>query len=122
MGAVLNIVLARIWYGLFFKGPWRGLTNRTLDEKPSRSQMSVAIVLALAMSVGVNMITSVLQIDRYGVGAVVGLVISLLFIAPPILGEWIWDKKQLKLFVLNAGFYVTYFMCTFMLAIFLREF
>lgn len=113
LGTALNIVLARIWYGLFFKDLWRSMTNRTTDEKPTKLQMIIAVIFGLIMSLGTNVIVKTFNITNIISGLQVGSIIGLLFVAPIILGEWIWDKKSLTLVMLNAGFYVVYLLTLF---------
>ena len=102
--------LARVWYGLFFNDLWRSLTNRTADEKPTKSKMAIAVIFAILMSLGVNIVTNLLSITSLEFALVAGLILSVLFVAPIVLGEWIWDKKSLVLVTLNTGFYLIYFL------------
>jgi len=112
LGALLNIILARVWYGVLFKKTWRLLTNRTEDEKPTRVQIRYSVLFALMMSFGVNIMVNLLYIRNIWFGLIVGLILGILCIAPIILSEWIWDKKSSQLVLLNAGFYVVYFILT----------
>ncbi len=113
LGTALNIVLARIWYGVFFKDLWRSLTNRTATEKPDRLQMVVALIFGLMMSLGVNLLVGLFAIDTLAWGLFIGLVLGVLIVAPIILGEWIWDKKNFELAAINAGFYLVYLVLAF---------
>jgi hypothetical protein len=115
LGIILNFGLARVWYGSFFNSMWRSLTNRTADEKPEKSRLVVALIFALLMSLGVNILINLLAITSFGLILVVSMTVAFLFIAPVILGEWIWDKKSFTLVALNTGFYVIYFIGTFLL-------
>lgn len=110
---ILNIVLARIWYGVFFKDLWRSLTGRTATEKPDKLQMVAALVFGLMMSLGVNVLVGIFAINTLAWGLFVGLVLGILFVAPIVLGEWIWDKKNFEVVVLNTGFYIVYLVLAF---------
>ena len=117
LGVVLNIALARVWYGFLFRDIWRKLTGRTPNEKPTKSQMIVAIIFAILMSLGINVATMALG---FGTAVLFALFVSMLFVVPVILGEWIWDKKSFSLVSINAGFYTVYIILTFLLFIILK--
>jgi hypothetical protein len=117
LGVALNIVLARFWFGVLFRDLWRSLTKRTDTEKPDRLQIVVSLLFALMLSLGVNTLVSLFAINTLAWGLFAGLVLGVLFIAPIVLGEWIWDKKNFELVALNTGFYIVYLILTFFIFI-----
>ena len=117
LGIALNIALARIWFGILFKDLWRSLTNRSDTEKPDRLQMMVSLLFALMLSLGVNTLVSLFVINTLAWGLFVSLVLGILFVAPIVLGGWIWDKNNFELAALNTGFYVVYLVLTFFIFI-----
>ena len=114
LGVIFNFILARIWYGFIFKDSWRRLTGRSADEKALKEQMFIAIILAVFMSFGVNILMNVFGngVISYMQALQVGLGLGIFFLIPVVIGEWIWDKKPLALVVMNAGFYSLYFIIT----------
>ncbi|MEI6296423.1 MAG: DUF1761 domain-containing protein [bacterium] len=119
LGVVLNFIVARVWYGVLFNDLWRYLTDRTPDEKPDKIQMLVAVFFAFLMSFGANIMVSALGITTYSMAVIGGLIFGFMFIAPVILSEWIWDKKNFVLVSINAGFYVLYFVLMFLMFVFI---
>ena len=121
-GTILNFALAFLWYGNAFKKPWRKLTGRTPDEKPAKSQMLLAVAYAVMMSVGADLAVNALGIATVGSALVAGLVVGVLMLAPTILSEWIWDKKPMRLILINTGFYALYFVLLFAVMVLMKRF
>ena len=107
---VLFFVLGMIWYGLIFGKVWKKETKRTKKEKTGSGMILVALFLGLVMSLGANFIVGLAGETTFLGGMLAGLIPGSLIAAPVIMGEWIWDKKSVKLVVINTIFYEIYFV------------
>jgi hypothetical protein len=112
---ILNVAWARVWYDTIFNKPWHTITHRSNYEKPVKSEIVVSVILGIVLSLGVNIVSNLLGISNPALGLLFGLILSIFFIAPVIMGEWIWDKKDFVLVLIDAGFYITFFIAAFFL-------
>lgn len=112
VAAVIATALGAAWYSkTLFGKQWLHATGWSQDELESRKKnMSRAYLLGFVASV---VMAAVLQHFVYftraetaALGAKTGLWMWLGFVAPIMLGGYLWEGKTLKLYQINAGYYL----------------
>ena len=114
--AIANMILGSLWYGPLFGKPWMALMGITKESMAAAKEkgMGTSYFLMMAGSLLMSFITANVLIfasaytNLYGspVGALVGFMSWLGFVAPVTLGSVLWEGKPWKLWFLNAGYYL----------------
>jgi|SRR3989344_8618325 len=114
--AIINMALGVVWYGPLFGKIWMKLSGMT------HQQLQKAKSKGMAKSYGINFIGTVVltfvlawvlqatQVTSSGAGAGTGILLWLGFIVTVMLGTVLWDKKPVKLYLLNIGYYLIVFI------------
>jgi len=102
--AVGQWILGALWYSpvLFGRVP----ENAKAADK--RWALSMLLTFAANISVSVILLHVILLNGTYGIkgGAKFGFVVGLGLVAAPMLATYIWEKRPLRLFVVNAGYWI----------------
>ncbi len=117
IAAVANIVLGFIWYGPLLGKPWAKLSGINMDKRPASGIMArnmlimiigsflMSWVLAHALIFG----NAYLHTSGASSGIMVGFFNWLGFVAPISIGVVLWENKSIKLWFINAGYYLISF-------------
>lgn len=111
--AVANVVLGMIWYHpKVFGASWMRLANvspeaaeRTKKQMPVRALFGFLASLVMAyVLANLGIVLGIFDI----IGAVLDLAFSawIGFVAPVLLGAVLWEGKSMKLYAINAGFWL----------------
>ncbi|MBI2624175.1 DUF1761 domain-containing protein [Candidatus Parcubacteria bacterium] len=112
IAAVVNMAFGAAWYSqALFGRQWLKAMGWSHEEVEARKKnMGRTYLLAFAASL---VMAAVLQHFIYftgaetaALGAKNGLWVWLGFVAPVMLGGYLWEGKSLKLYKLNAGYYL----------------
>lgn len=111
--AVANVVLGMVWYHpKVFGAAWMRLANISPDTAEKvKKQMPVRAVCGFLASIIIAYVLANLGIVL-GIFDIIGAVLDLAFsawigfIAPVLLGAVLWEGKSLKLYAINAGFWL----------------
>jgi hypothetical protein len=109
VSAVYQWVLGALWYSLFFAKPWTALTGEKMCSKPDKT-----VVAGMISSFIGGLILSFLLLhvvlwsvtDTIERGLFVGLACWVGFIAVPLFAETMYERRSLKLFAINSGYWL----------------
>lgn len=108
--AVLNNILGAIWYcKCVFGGSWAKACKIDMPKKKSKSCMKHMIggfVMSLIMAGAVSCLVVKLDLTMVSEGLKLGFLLWLGFIATSQMCGVIWCKKPLKVYFIDAGFYL----------------
>jgi hypothetical protein len=112
VAGVVNLVLGMIWYApRVFGSAWMRMSNITPDMV-ERGKKTMPLMAFTALVAGVIMayVLSFFAIS-WGVFDVIGATelafwTWLGFMAPVLMGSVLWEQKPLKLYFLNAGYWL----------------
>lgn len=109
VAAFVNMFLGYIWYGPLFGKMWMKLTGRTKESiemekkempKVMGSMFAGALVMAFVLAIFVSMIGS----NGIMIGAKIGGLAWLGFVATTMLQDVLYEKKNTKLAAINLGY------------------
>ena len=111
--AVSNVVLGMVWYHpKVFGSAWMRLANISPEAvERVRKQMPVRVLFGFLASLVVAYVLANLAIV-IGIFDIIGAVFDLAlsawigFVAPILLGAVLWEGKSLKLYAINAGYWL----------------
>ncbi|MDR3773719.1 MAG: DUF1761 domain-containing protein [Terracidiphilus sp.] len=108
VAAIVQWVLGALWYSLFFAKPWMALTGHKKGERPKG-----AVVAMISSFFGGLILCFVLAhvvmwsgATTWCWGALVGFICWLGFVATPLFFEKLYEQRPLKLFAINAGYWL----------------
>lgn len=112
--AVVQWVIGAFWYGVAFKKRWLALVGPRPNNTAGRGavEMVYSFILSLVLSlVLVNVIVGLGNllmggIPGFRVGAAIGVLSWLGFVASPMLTQHIYERRPANLFAINAGYWV----------------
>lgn len=108
-GALINMVLGSLWYSpLLFAKPWMSLTGKKSmgDKKDMPKTYGVLIVSSLVMSYVLMHFVQASNTNSWLWGAKVGFWLWLGFTAATTISDYLFAKRPLKLYAINAGYYL----------------
>lgn len=108
---VIMMILGYVWYGPLFGKPWMkliGITKSSMEGKGSEmaKNYGMMFVSALVLSYVLAHVLYAFQSDSIGMALQGAFWIWLGFIATTMLSGVIWTKKPLKLYAIEAGYYL----------------
>ena len=110
--AVASFVLGMLWYGVIFCKPWMQLMGLNEKKAKAAKQTGMAKLHVIAFITGVVMSYVLAYVISYsGASGIfeavsVGFLVWLGFVATIMLGSVLWENKPIKLYVLNASYYL----------------
>ena len=114
--SIANIIVGYVWYHpRVFGGIWMRLTNVTpeiVERGNKRARLSMLMVFVAAIFAAYALNTFRLA---FGVADIVGAVeFAILawlgFVAPAMLGSYVWEHKPFALYCINAGYWLASFV------------
>ncbi|MBI2463547.1 DUF1761 domain-containing protein [Candidatus Peregrinibacteria bacterium] len=117
VSGIAAMILGGLWYSpLLFGKSWMkmlGMTEKDMGKMKNEAVKGyiIGFVAALVMA-HVLAFVSLVFVNSGGVYSrmleemEIGFLLWLGFIAPVILGGWLWEGKPFKLFLINAGYYL----------------
>lgn len=107
--AVGQWILGALWYSpVLFGRMARSGVPENAKAADKRWALSMLLTFAANISVSVILLHVILLNGTYGIkgGAKFGFVVGLGLVAAPMLATYIWEKRPLRLFVVNAGYWI----------------
>ncbi|WP_419553208.1 DUF1761 domain-containing protein [Candidatus Poriferisodalis sp.] len=121
---VFNQTLGAAWYSMLAK-PWMaevGLTDEDMEAMKGTPRQwypyVVAIVLALVFTLGLALLAQGLDVDTFGEGLGLGLLVAVGFVLTSNGINYTFEGRSLRLFAINAGYpLISYCVIGVMLAL-----
>lgn len=112
LAAILQMVLGFLWYSpMLFGNAWMKLAGmKPSDMEKHKSAMPKSAVLGLlaaaVMSFVLAQVLGFMQVKALMDGFLAGFWMWLGFVATVMSGMVLWEAKPVKLYLLNAGYYL----------------
>ncbi|MBX4210740.1 DUF1761 domain-containing protein [Candidatus Parcubacteria bacterium] len=109
VAAVAQWLLGWAWYGPLFGKTWVALSGHSMEggsKKEGMKAMIWGLVFAIVMSSVLAYVISIVPNLTVACGALVGALLWLGFIAATQINSVLFERKSIKLFVLNSGYYL----------------
>jgi hypothetical protein len=112
IGGIAAFALGFLWYTALFGKAWQaetGLSEQDVQKDMARTH-GLALVMMIIMSYAVNMIIGYHEpADQTFVhGAFHGIMAGLFYAAPAIAINYLYQRKSLKLFLIDASYVVLF--------------
>jgi uncharacterized protein DUF1761 len=108
VSAVILWLLGAVWYSpALFAKPWMAMVKLDPAQKNSKSMITGMIssfVLDIVLAFVLDHVVQWSGADTFGLGALVGFIMWLGFIAAPALPQGIYEGRPFKLFAINTGY------------------
>ena len=102
VAGMVHTVIGLIWFmPKFFGNLWVELTGK--EMKPARQWIPAGLIGHLVMAFVLAIIVNLANATNVVSGMVVGVLVCLGFMATLEIGELIWEKIPLKLFMIRVG-------------------
>ncbi len=108
IGGVAAFLLGFAWYTALFGKAWQAETGVTDEQAQSGIAMThgLAFLMMCVVSFGINYVINLhpLEEQTFVHGAFHGVLASALYCVPVVAINYLYQKKSLKLFLIDAGF------------------
>jgi len=109
--AILQWLIGGLWYSLLFKKPWMALTGHIQSQSGERPKgaifgMALSFVVSLILSLILAHVVIWSGSDSVASGILVGFICWLGFIAGPLLAQGVYEQWPVKLWAINAGYWL----------------
>ena len=109
-GAIIEMVLGFLWYGPFFSKPWMALQGWTEERmrgaNPNPVIYVVPFVGALLTAYVLALVIGAAGMGTLAGGLGMGLLAAIGFILPAFASNYTFSSRPLKLFLIDAGYFV----------------
>jgi len=107
VAAIVQWVFGYLWYGLLFKKDYKALIQTEGAATPNAGGVMALIFIAnLIVSFALAKIIPLTGWTGFGKGSLVGAILGLGFVVPPIFAGHISEGKPFKLFGINALYWL----------------
>lgn len=112
ISAIIGMAIGALWYGPLFGKKWMKLTGITKKEMKKTPQVEMqkmyfmGFLIHLVLSFALFMLATYLGKETAWEWAKTGALVGLLFIAPASKSSYVWEKRPLKLWWINALYFV----------------
>ena len=111
VSAILQWLIGGLWYSLLFKKSWMSLTGYVRPANGERPKgavfgMTISFVVSLILSLILAHVVIWSGSDNLASGIFVGFICWLGFIAGPLLAQGIYEQRPVKLWAINAGYWL----------------
>jgi hypothetical protein len=111
VAALAAFAVGAVWYGPLFSRAWQqlnALSDEAVQQDAART-FGGAFVLTLVAAFGLAMILQLHPAPDLGAGLSVGVVIGLAFVASSLGINYLFARKALRLYLIDAGYLVLMF-------------
>lgn len=115
IAGVVSVVLGALWYGPLFGKKWRSLIGMTMEDMKAMKMSPLtamiggtitALLMAYVLAHGIAFGNAYLGTSGIAGGMQGAFWYWLGFAVPLTGGAYLWEGKSVKLWVLNAGYYL----------------
>jgi len=112
IGGIAAFLLGFLWYTALFGKVWQAETGITDEEARKGIALThgLALLMMIFLSFGVNFIIGMHKVEdqTFVHGAFHGMMAALSFCVPAIAINYLYQKKSLKLFLIDAAYVVAF--------------
>lgn len=113
LGALAAFLLGFAWYTALFGKMWQAETGITDEEaqKDMARTHGLAFLMMIILSYGINYVVNLHDVaeQTFVHGAFHGVLSALLYAIPVVAIHYLYQRKSLKLFLIDAGYVVAFF-------------
>lgn len=112
IAAIVNIIIGFLWYGPLFGKLWikeSGIPLKKLENKKNKRMGSTYIAMSassLIFSCVLSIILNSIEINLIIDAILTAVLIWFGFFAAIMLGQILWERKSLKLYLINSFYYL----------------
>ena len=110
IGAVIQMALGMFWYSpVGFGKPWMREMNIKMDNKSKKGMGKYYLAAFVGSILTAFVLSRVIVLTgarSAGAGAATGILLWLGFVVPIMLGSVLWERKSVKLYIINVGYYL----------------
>ena len=117
--SVIYFALGALWFGPLFGKLWLKLVGLSLTEEDKKNALFMfakTFILDFVITFSVAVIIYLLKPTTISSALQVSTLIGLGFVAAPFLGNYMYAKRSMKLFAIEAGYH---FVCIIIVSIIL---
>jgi hypothetical protein len=111
--AILAMILGFVWYGPLFGKAWMqlvGITEKDMNDTMKNGMAKtylMMMVAALVMAYVLAIFSQIINTHSLMAGITLGFWVWLGFVATSMFSSTLFSNKPMKLFVIEAGYYLT---------------
>ena len=112
VSAIISFIIGALWYSLLFGKSWTklmGFSAKDIEKTKKKSMVKTYFMGFIAQSIMAYVLANfVIYADAktFLEGIQVGFFIWLGFVATISLGMILWEKKSIKLYLINTGYWL----------------
>jgi len=110
IGGIAAFMLGFAWYTVLFGKVWQAETGITDEEAQSNMLLThgLALLMMIIMSFAVNMIIGFHELEEqtFMHGGFHGMMVGVLYAAPAIAINYLYQRKSLKLYLIDASYMI----------------
>ena len=114
LAAIAAFALGFLWYTALFGKAWQAETGITDAEAQSNVAMThgLAFIMMCIIAYGINYVVNLHPVENqtFVHGAFHGGLASCLYAVPAVAIQYLYQRKSLKLFLIDAGYVLAFFM------------
>jgi hypothetical protein len=108
IAAVIEWLLGALWYGLIFRKSWLAMAGFSETNKPKNGAMTMifSFIACLLLTYVIAHVVGWVDAVTFSVGAKIGIICWLGFMAPPLFTQHIAENRRANLFAINAAYWL----------------
>ncbi len=108
VSAICQWILGVVWFQLIFRKSWTKLVGLAEGERPKNAvfAMIVAFVACFLLSFVLAHVEMWAGMTQFGLGAGIGVICWVGFIAPPLFTQHVFEGRRANLFAINAAYWM----------------
>lgn len=107
VSAVVGMIFGGIWYSLLFGKAWAQSLGKTKGQLGNPwIGMAVMFVSLIVMALSLSLLMIFIDVVKVSGGIKLGIVAGIGFVAVAMLTNDVYEKRPMKLFLINAGYQV----------------
>ena len=109
VSSVIYFILGAVWFGPFFGKLWLKLIGLSLTEEDKKNAPFIFVktfILDFIITFSVAILINLIQPTTILSALKISLLIGAGFVVAPFLGNFMYAKRSIKLFFIEAGYHV----------------
>ncbi len=113
LGAIAAFAFGFVWYSFLFGKTWQAETGITDEEAQSNMALThgLAFLMMIITTYAINFIVNLHEVaeQTFVHGGFHGILAACLYAIPVVAIHYLYQKKSLKLFLIDAGYVLCFF-------------